>query len=384
MKSYWDKIRNMKGLMDLTSIGIANIVGSAISAIFWFYLASIIETEVYGEISYLIAIAGIASVISLLGSSATVTVYTAKNVNILPALSIVSISTSFVAAIALLILFENPSLSIYTIGYVIFNLGIGELLGRKYYKTYSKLFILQKILLVVLALIFYYIIGPHGVILGFGLSFLVFSHRIVNSFRKGKVDFSVLRPRRGFIINSYILDLARVLSNQTDKLIIAPVFGLSLLGNYHLGIQFLSLLSILPSIVMQYTLPQDASGNSKGTLKKITIGFSVIFAIIGIFVSPVVIPELFPKYESAVDIVQIISVAVLPRTISLMLLSKFLGTEKSKWVVIGIGIFLTVQIPSLFILGEMFSVKGIAWSLVLAETSQAVFLLIVYKYFQNR
>ena len=384
MKSYWNKIKNMKGLMDLTSIGIANIAGSGISAMFWFYLASIIETEVYGEISYLIAIAGIVSVISLLGSSATVTVYTAKNVNILPAVSVISISTSFVAAIALLILFENPSLGFYVIGYVIFNLSIGELLGRKYYKKYAKFFILQKILLVILALSFYHIFGPHGVILGFGLSFLVFSPRIINGFRKEKLDFSVLRPRRGFIVNSYILDLSRAFSGQTDKLIIAPIFGLSLLGNYHLGIQFLSLLSILPSIVMQYTLPQDASGNPKGTLKKITIVISIIFAIIGIFLSPFIIPELFPKYENVVDIVQIISLAVIPRTISLMLMSKFLGTEKSKFVLIGIGFFLSVQIPSLLILGEIFGVKGIAWSLVLAETSQAVFFLIAYKYLLNR
>ena len=293
----WDKIKNFKGLMDLTSIGIANVVGGAIGAVFWFYLASITETEVYGEISYLMAIAGIASVISLMGSSSTITVYTAKNVNIVPVVAVISLSSSVVAAITLLLLFENPSLGIYAIGYVIYNLSIGELLGKKLFKDYTKYFLSQKIAMIGLAIPLFYMMGINGVILGFGLSFLVFLPRIYNEFRRSKLEFSVLRPRLGFMMNNYVLDLARVFSGQTDKLIIAPIFGLSLLGNYYLGIQMLSVLSILPSVVYQYTLTHDASGEPNKILKKLTVFSSIILALIGIFLSPLIIPNLFPKYQ---------------------------------------------------------------------------------------
>ena len=48
----------------LTIIGIVSIVSAGISGIFWLYLASLVGTEHYGEISYYLAIAGIAIVIS--------------------------------------------------------------------------------------------------------------------------------------------------------------------------------------------------------------------------------------------------------------------------------------------------------------------------------
>ncbi len=36
---------------DLTTLGFANILSSAISGIFWFYLASLLGTSHYGEVS---------------------------------------------------------------------------------------------------------------------------------------------------------------------------------------------------------------------------------------------------------------------------------------------------------------------------------------------
>ena len=72
-------------------------------------------------------------------------------------------------------------------------------------------------------------------------------------------------------MNSYGVDITKSLGGNIDKLIIAPLLGFALLGNYHLGIQFLMLLSILPSIVLQYTLPHDATGNTNPKLIKVCI-----------------------------------------------------------------------------------------------------------------
>ena len=53
MTNYWniikEKFRNENGIM---SIGVSDIVGSGISAIFWLYIASVIEPGDYGEIHY--------------------------------------------------------------------------------------------------------------------------------------------------------------------------------------------------------------------------------------------------------------------------------------------------------------------------------------------
>ena len=46
---------------DLSTIGFANLTSNAISGVFWFYLASLLGTAHYGEVSYFISIASIAS-----------------------------------------------------------------------------------------------------------------------------------------------------------------------------------------------------------------------------------------------------------------------------------------------------------------------------------
>lgn len=379
----FDKIKNFSGLKDLTSLGIANIVSSAISALFWFYLAALLGEENYGEISYFIAIAVIAGVFSSIGSGYTTIVYTAKNVNIMPALSVLSITISAITAAIIYLLFQNIAVSLYVIGYVIFQIVQAEMLGKKNYKTYSKITILQKILLVTLAIPIYFVMDSHGIILGFALSFLPFLFIIIIKIKKNGVDFSVLKSRFGFMMNSYGVDICKVLSGNIDKLIIAPMLGFALLGNYHLGIQFLILLSILPGIVLQYTLPHDASGTINTQLKKITVLASTIFAVIGVFISPIIIPYFFPQYDEAVIVIQIISIAVIPRSISYIFISKFLGIEKSKFVMMAIIVYIATQIPAIILLGDLYGIFGIAASLVLAETTQAIFLLLVNRVQNN-
>ncbi len=379
----FNKIKNFSGLKDLTSLGISNIMSAGISAIFWFYLAGLLGEENYGELSYLIAIAVIAGVFSSIGSGYTTTVYSAKNVNIMPALSLLSITISVIVAVIVYVLFENISVSLYVIGYVIFNIVQAEMLGKKHYQSYSKITILQKIFLISLALPIYYVMDSYGIILGLALSFFPFSIFVILKIKKNGIDFSVLKSRFGFLMNSYGVDITKSLGGNIDKLIIAPLLGFALLGNYHLGIQFLMLLSILPSIVLQYTLPHDATGNTNPKLKKFTVIVSSIFALLGFLISPILIPHFFPQYEESVIIIQIISIAIIPRSISYIFISKFLGIEKSKFVMMGIIVYLSIQIPGILIFENLYGIYGIAAALVFAETSQAIFFLLINRIKNN-
>jgi O-antigen/teichoic acid export membrane protein len=281
--------------------------------------------------------------------------------------------------IAVFLIFSQIGISFFVLGYVIFTLATAEILGKKQYKNYSKYLISQKVLMVIFAFIFYYYIGLEGVVLGIGFSFFPYMIRIYKSLKKDKIDFSLIKPRIRFIMNSYALDLSRTFSGYTDKLIVAPLFGFAILGNYQLGIQLLTIIAILPGIVYQYILPRDSSGESNKKLKKLTIGVSIILAILGIVLAPIILPILFPEFTEAVEVIQIMSISVIPSTINLMYISKFLGNELSKIVLIGSGIFLAVQIISIVILGELFAVNGVALALVLGATSEAIFLIVINK-----
>jgi O-antigen/teichoic acid export membrane protein len=59
--------------------------------------------------------------------------------------------------------------------------------------------------------------------------------------------------------NNFLLDLSYILDRQTDKLIIGPLFGFIILGNYYLALQVLSMLAIIPAAVQKFTLSEDSS-----------------------------------------------------------------------------------------------------------------------------
>lgn len=377
MKFNWIGIKNeILKLKDISTIGISDTIASGISAIFWFFMAAIMSTEQYGEISYFMAIAGIASSIAMLGSENTLMVYPAKNVKIQATTYFIASISGSIVTIIVFIIFLKFEINILLIGYVIFGLASHELLGRKLYATYSKFLISQRILMVLLSVGLYYVIGTDGVILGLGLAYLPYLIRIYQGFQETKIEFSLMKNRIGFIVNSYAIKVVDTLGSSTDRLIIGPIFGFALLGNYQLGYQFIALLDIIPTIVYKFTLPHDASGNQNIKLKKGLILVGVISAIIGFFLSPIILPLTFPKYVEAIEIIQIMSLSMVPSTVAYAYTSKLLGTEKSKIVLIGYIVYLISLIIGIVGLGEYFGINGAAIAIVIASTTQTLVLIL--------
>ena len=385
MTNIWNKIKSMVvASKDLTMLGSGSIVATGISGLFWFYIASLIEVESYGQISYFVAIASLVGVISTLGVQNAITVFTAKGEKIIPQLAFVSIISGLISSVILFFIFYNLGASLYVLGYVVSGIVSSEILGRKLYKTYSKYVISQRILMVILSIGFYYIIGPNGVIIGLGLSFFVYSYRLYKECKGAKLNLSLLRPKRNFLMHSYVTDLAGILPGSIDKIIISYLFGFIILGNYQLGIQFLSLLLLVPSVVYQYILPQDASGGSNRKLKIILVAASGIITLFGIFLAPIVIPVFFPKFIETIQVVQIISLVLIPHSFIIILQSRFLGQLKSNIVLAGNGIFVLLQISLIVLLGQILGINGIALGMVLSSISQALFYIATYRIIQKR
>ncbi len=374
----WNLIKQIKGLKSISQIGAATAGGNAIAAIFWIYMADLMGQEDYGELGYMLSIAGIASTISILGGQWTMSVYTAKGVRIESSLYFISIITSTVSAIILYFLFENVGMSVYVISIVIFNLFTAEILGKKRYKTYSKIFFLQKIILVTLAILLYYILGAEGVLLAYGISYLVFTSRIISALRNHEFNFGLLRQRFKFWMFNYIIQLSNSARAQIDILLIGPLFGFALVGNYFLGLQVLGLFLILPLIIFKYTLPQDSSGSSTKQIKIITVVTSIGFALLGIFVAPEVIPLVLPEYTDTIELIPLLSLAIIPRTVTTMLMSGFLGKENNIHLLVGNLIAFSIIVSGILYLPEYFDIVGLAIAYVLSVTIQTIYLLIVY------
>lgn len=364
----------MNKLKALTSIGLADIIGTGISSFFWFYLATLIEPSQYGEIHYFIGIATVASVISLFGTQNTLVVYTAKNDKIQATFYFISLVVGAISSLAIIIIFYRIDAAVLLLGYVINTLAIGDLLGKKSYNSYLKYILTQKVLTLVLGFGFYFIFGVDGILYALSLSYVAFVIQIYKGFRSSNINFSLLKPRIGFIINNYANGAIAGFGGQIDKIIVAPLLGFAILGNYSLALQVISVLTIFSIIIFKYLLSHDASGNQNKRIRTYTVYFSIGVSFFGVLVLPFVIPYFFPKFIEAVQAIQIMSLGIIPYTVSTLYSSKFLGLEKSKFVLISAMISLVTVTTGTIVLGIHFGTTGVATSYVLATTFSAIFL----------
>ena len=369
----------LKKIKDIATLGSGDIFGSALSAFFWFYLASQIEPSEYGEIHWFIGIASIFSYIALFGTVNTVTVYTAKGVNIQSALYVISLIASLILSLIVIIIFPSYyqiDSAVLMIAYVINILAIGNLLGTKDYKSYTKYVLIQKSLTVCLGIGFLHFFGYESILFALGLTYVFYIKRIISVFQETKIDFSIVRQKISFVTNNYIMFVVGGFNGQIDKIIITPLLGFTLLGNYSLALQAINIMMIISSISYKYLLPQDATNKNNKNLKFLVIGISIIVALIGMFVGPYLIDTFFIKYIDAKQAVQIMSVSIIPGTIALLMQSEFLGKENSRVVLIGNSTSLVILIISMIGLGLNFGIIGLAVSLILANSSKMGIFLI--------
>ncbi len=364
----------LPGFRGLAFISFGDIIGSGIAAIFWFYIASVLTPERYGEIHYFLGIAGIASTIALIGTQNTITVYTAKDVKIQSTLYLISLIVGIVSSLAIIAIFYRIDTGLIVLAYIINTLAIGELLGKKLFVQYSKFILIQKTLTLILGIGFYFAFGADGIIYAIALSYVAYIIRIYKGFTQIKIDFSLVRSRFGFIAHNYSIGLVSGFVGQIDKLIIVPLLGFSPLGNYNLALQIIGLLMIFSTILFKYLLPQESTGNKNAVLKKIIIFVSIGIAIFGMVILPIIIPHLFPKYLEVSSVIQIMSLSVIPGTIDMLYTSKLLSSEKSKFVLIAGLISLTIMIAGMLILGSILGTNGVAITYVMAISVKAIYL----------
>ena len=368
-----DIFRKMKELKKLFSIGVANVVGNGIAGVFWLYIATILSVEQYGVLNYFFGIAGIIGIISLIGGPTSITVFTAKDLKIHTSLFFISLVTATIGSMIIFILFDNFEVSLLVIGYLIIDLCTSFLLGKKAYINYTKFILMQKILMVILCLSLYNLFNMEGIILGIAASSVIFVPILVKEFIRTRIDFSLIKSNMRYILNNYTMSITGGFRGNIDKLVIAPLVGYVVLGHYTLSFQIYAVLMTLSLIAFKYTLPEDASNGSTLQVKKITIVLSVIIAISGSFLLPILIPITFPNFTESIDSIRIMSFAVIPATINLMINSKLLASKRSGIALVGLFISLISLVAGIIVLGTVFSLMGIAIAFVMSPTLQAIF-----------
>lgn len=359
-------------LKDLGFIGLADIGGRAISAIFWFYIVTLMETAEYGLLNYYVGIASLTQLISLVGTTNALTVFVSKDIKIQSTFFVISLIVSGISSIVLFLIFQRFDMILLLLMLIVSDSVGGVLLGKKHYSAYARYSLIQKLLQVTFGVGFFHMFGFNGIIYGIASSYLLFIPIFYKLGRETKFDVTLIRGKKNFIITNYLVMLTSGFRRDIDKLIIPIILGFAALGNFSLAVQVYTLLMTASMSFFKYILPQDATGNQNKKLKNVVIMFTVILAVIGVIVSPKIISNLFPKYMTTVEIIQIMIVSVIPATINMIHYSKFTALEKSKLVLIITAIQLATLAVGFIILGSIFGMIGIAISFVLSFSAAAL------------
>ena len=371
-------------IFDISSVGVTDFIGTGTVAIFWFYIASELGPENYGELTYLVSIAALVSGIALFGSNHTIWIMAAKKIDIHATIFLITSITSLIGAIIVFILFQNIGISFVILAYFLLSLVISDLLGKKLYRSYSKYVITQKILMVVFGIGMYYLIGESGILIGIALSYAHLIYPMLKATKNSKINFKLMKEKKQFILNNLSLSFSRTFQGSIDKLIIAPLLGFAILGNYSLGLQFFAIIHILPSTAVKYLIAQDATGIANKKLKKLMVISSVGVAILGSTIGPSVISFFFPRFLEAEEVIRIISWAVIPITIvSTQYIPKLWTQEKNRLIVYHTLVILVIQIIAILYLGTLYGTIGIAIAYVLSNSIGCVFIAVVDKMANN-
>lgn len=372
---------NLKNkIFDISSVALTDFIGTGTVAIFWFYIASELGPENYGELTYLISIAALVSGIALFGSNHTIWIMAAKKIDIQATIFLITSITSLIGAIIVFILFQNIGVSLVVLAYFLLSLVISDFLGKKLYRSYSKYVITQKILMVVFGIGMYYLIGESGILIGIALSYAHLIYPMLKATKNSKINFKLIKEKKDFILNNMSLSFSRTFQGSMDKLIIAPLLGFAILGNYSLGLQFFSIISILPGTAIKYLIAQDASGIANKKLKKLMIISSVGMAILGSTIGPSVISYFFPRFSEAEEVIRIVSWAVIPMTITAtQYIPKLWAQEKNRLIVYHTIIVLVTQIIAILSLSSLYGSAGIAIAFVLSISIGCVFIALADK-----
>ena len=224
-------------------------------------------------------------------------------------------------------------------------------------------------------------LGVNGVLIGIAIANFLLIPIFYKELRCYSIDLSLLKPKKEFIININIIYIISVFRRDIDKIIVVPLLGFTVLGNFALTLQFFTIMMILSSISYKYLLPKDASGEKNIKLKKFLILLSILIALSGFFFSPYFIENFFTKFNESIIPIQIASFSVIPSTISVILFSKILALEKSRFLIIANSVQLCVILIGTIFLGILYGIIGVTIAFVLGNTMYAITLAIInYNY----
>ena len=374
-------MNDKKSLRNISFVTIGNAVSTGLQAIFYLAIATILEPELFGEMSFIIAIAGTFSLFSRFGLSQSVTVFQAKkNVTLSNQINVLAAITSGAASIVLL--FINEYAAILCLGLSFFVMNQHNIWGLKKYKRGMFYAITKALLILAVSIPLFYVFEIPGILIGLAISNFIASFDFMKSLRKIQ-SFNLVKQNFNVIIHNFGVDVSTNLPRIVDKVLIAPLFGFFFVGIYQFNMQILFGLEILPIVLHTFLLSEESSGKVHKKIISLVVIGTVLLTIISIFLAPIVIESWFPKFSEGIFPLQILIISLIPLSFTAIFSAKLQAKESTK-----VGLTAIIRIGSLLglitLLGNLYGLLGLSLAVLLSICVNTIFLGILYYKEKNK
>ncbi len=362
-------------IKNFSFVGVGRLFTIIIQALFYLFLAALMEPEIYGELNVILALASTFSLLSMFGLNLSSQIYLAKGKYKIDE-QIRTLFLILTSAAALILVFIEPVAALLCVALSFFSMNQYHLLGLSKYKKFMFYSILKSGTYFIIPFSLYFIFDIYGIVFGLAISHFIASIVI---FRKLTIrSFFGLKKYYKILVHNFAVISGAHLSIVVDKLLIAPLFGFFIVGIYQFNLQVLLALDALPGVLTLYLISEESKGIRHRKLSYIVVVASIILVVTAIVLAPILVPVFFEKYSDGIPALQILVISVIPLTINAIYNSKLLAKESTK-----IGFSAIVRIGSMLILiailGELYGLIGLSLAVLISISVNALFLYLLYQ-----
>ncbi|MEM1984925.1 MAG: oligosaccharide flippase family protein [Candidatus Korarchaeum sp.] len=353
----------------LAMVVAGNITAVLIGALIWMILAGVLPVEDYGRANYILSLGTFLSTFPLLGLNVTLRAYLPRGKEELLAPSVL-LTSALSLLIGVPFMGLHPALPLIVFSNSVFILLTSERLGHLKYRDFFILQTITRLLQLLLILLLVPLFGLEGAVYSITLPFTLFSLQMLRRASGGFKGIRELLKYFRFSLLSYLSGAVASMGTRFDKVMIGTLYGDRVLGHYQLAFQFYSAMQALPTSLSSYILPLRSSGRSTKLQEILGLLLSIMAAVAGFLLIPLVIEKLFPSfYPESAYAGSIVSLAVVVDSLYGISSAKRLSAEDPLSVLISSLISLPLLFSSIYLLGSSLGVRGLAISLLIYRAS---------------
>lgn len=366
-----------EGAKNFSYLAIGRTGSSLIRAGFLIFIATLMEPNSYGQLAYIVSLAGAFSVVSRFGLPTTVVIYLSKGKKQLADnINLIALITTSLASI--LLVFIDVYAAFLCFASSLFFLHERNQIGNQKYKEHMIALISRSVLILGLGISLFFVAGIPGIIVAMAFANLIFALPFFRKISIQSLRVEPIKENYKVILNNFGVESSQNLIKFVDKLAIGIWFGFLSLGSYYFNMQILFAIQILSSVLHSFLISEIGRGEKHKKFSVIIVAISIILTVLTIVVAPFVIESAFPKYVDGVFALQILVIAAIPNSFAVILTARMQSLESTK-----VGYSAVLRIGSLIaligLLGTMYGIVGLSVAVVISITLHTLFLGYLYK-----